>query len=163
LFLGEAALLGLAGSALGVPLGWSLANLGAGPIQGTLRDVFAIADVRGVPLTWPTVALALSAGTVTALLAGLVPALLAAHEEPAAAVGGVPRTAGWALRLALGAMSAGLLAAGALMVLLRDWLPPRAGAFGGIVLIAVGSLFASPLLAGWLGRLLQPAARRLLG
>ena len=43
-----------------------------------------------------------------------------------------------------------------------DRLPPRYGAFAGMTIFLLTALVATPLIAGTLGRLLQPVARRLL-
>lgn len=163
LFAGEAGILGLAGAALGVPLGWGLATISAGPIQEIMSDIFMPLDPRGVPLTLNTTAIAILAGLATALLAALVPALQAASEEPADAVRRVPPSARWLLRALQAGGSMLLVGLGLLAIALREWLPSRVGSYGGIVLVLVGALLITPLVAAVTARLLQPLARQLLG
>ncbi len=86
LFIGEAALLGLAGSLLGLPLGYALAWLSLGPMHQVLSDAFLKLPETTVRVSWLVMLLALAAGVVTAVLASLIPALQAADEEPADAV-----------------------------------------------------------------------------
>jgi putative ABC transport system permease protein len=167
LFVGEAAVLGLAGSLLGVPAGFALAAVLLGPLRTVLSDLFvplehAALDM-GTPAALVLMAAALAAGVLTAVLAALVPACSAALEEPANAVRRVPiamRLLGYLLQAA----AAGLLvAAGLGFVLLRAQLPTRAGTFGGIVFLFIGALTATPLLTALLARLIQPLCRRLFG
>jgi putative ABC transport system permease protein len=51
LFAGEAAMLGLAGALIGIPLGIGLATLGLQPVHAILNDVFSGLDVRAVDIT----------------------------------------------------------------------------------------------------------------
>ncbi|HKB37645.1 MAG TPA: FtsX-like permease family protein, partial [Gemmataceae bacterium] len=86
LFLGEAVLLGVAGSALGIPLGIGLATASLGPMQRVLRGLFRPMQGGEVDTTPELLLTAALAGLATALLAALVPASRAAAEEPADAV-----------------------------------------------------------------------------
>ena len=92
LFVGEAALLGLAGSLLGLPLGYGLAWLALGPMQQVLSEVFVKLPETTVSVSRPVMLLAVGAGVATALLASLIPALQAADEQPADAVRRAPQT-----------------------------------------------------------------------
>jgi putative ABC transport system permease protein len=105
---------------------------------------------------------AAGAGVAVAVLAALVPAVQAAHEEPASAVRRIPPVQGWGHRAVQVAASAALLAAGMVVMLLRDELPPRWGTYGGFVLVLLGMLLTTPLLAAAAARLVQPLARALL-
>ncbi len=89
LFLSEGALLGLTGSLLGLPLGYGLAWAALKPMQQVLSEVFVKLPDTTVSVSTPVLLLAVGAGTVTALLASLVPALQAAEEQPIEAVRGV--------------------------------------------------------------------------
>jgi putative ABC transport system permease protein len=165
LFTGEACALGLVGSALGVPLGWGLAYAAVRPFQQTLSEMAGapIEMSRLPPLGWDTIALALAAGTATALLAALVPALSAAWEEPADAVRRAPSSARAAYRVLHAAVCVLLILTGLTLVVVRDRLPPRIGSFGAIVFLLPGMLVATPLLTAAAVRLLRPAFRHLLG
>ena len=164
LFVGEAALLGTAGAALGVPLGLGMARAALGLMRDTLSDVFGLPpQAGGIRVTSATLALAAAAGVVTALAAALVPAAEAALEDPAHAVRRVPRRArALFLGLYLAAVAA-LAAAGVGFVAGRGRLPPRAGAFGGIVCVLLAALAATPLAARLVGGGLRPVFRRLFG
>jgi putative ABC transport system permease protein len=163
LFLGEAALLGVIGSILGIPLGWALAHIALGPLQRVLSDLVSPTDPLPVRISTNLMLLAVGSGTVTAILAALVPAAQGAGEEPAAAVRLTPRS----LRLGhllwhLGAVAL-LLGAGMAATLLRQWLPVRSGVFSGATLIFIGQIVAVPLLVRLLGQVLLPVLRPVLG
>lgn len=162
LFAAEAVLLGLAGSVLGVPLGFGLAHFATGPIKTVVSDIFLPVDAGQLSITIDTVLAAIAAGVCTALLAALVPALRAANQEPADAVRRVPVGSGLAWRVLQAAFSASLVLGGLASMALRERLAPRLGSFGGIILVLLGILFATPLLAWAVAALLAPVARRVL-
>ena len=88
LFLGEALLLGVAGSALGVPLGWALA-LGAVKLTATTVDTLYVAHSAQVPgMEWADVVLGLGVAVPLALLAAARPVWEAVRVPPVAAVRG---------------------------------------------------------------------------
>ncbi len=91
LFVGEASLLGLTGSLLGLPLGYGLAWLALKPMEQVLSEVFVKLPATTVSVSWPVMLLALGAGMLTAVLASLLPALQAADEQPADAVRRAPQ------------------------------------------------------------------------
>ncbi len=155
LFLGEAAVLGLAGSLAGLPLGVGLARLALGPAQQALGDVFVALPGQSLQIAAEPLAGALFAGVAAAVLAGCLPALRAARESPIDALRRVPPAVGGRHRL--GALAAlGLTAAGLLLAGLSDRLPRRLGTCGGLVLLCLAALLATPALAGLLARLLHP-------
>src|SRR5262249_33879397 len=102
-------------------------------------------------------------GIVTALVAALVPAVRAAHEEPASAVRRIPPIPSLGHHVLQLAASFLLLAAGAGGMLFRAQLPGRIGTYGGFLLVLVGLLPPTPPLAAWTARLLQPVASWLMG
>jgi putative ABC transport system permease protein len=163
LFLGEAALLGLVGSVLGLPMGWGLAQAARGPMVRVLSDMMTPLDVLPLHVSWLVLLVCVAAGTATAVLAALVPALQAAREEPADAVRRSPPTAG-PMHLLLQLFAVGLLlGAGVVCVVGREYLPKRAGVHVGVVLLLVGTLILTPVLAAVVGRSLQPLFRLLVG
>jgi putative ABC transport system permease protein len=163
LFLGEATLLGLVGSVLGLPLGWALARGASGPLQRVLSDMVAPNEPLPLNVAWPVLLACVMAGTLAAVLAALVPALGAAGEEPADAVRRSPLAASGVL-LAVHLAAVALLAgAGVAAVLARESLPRRSGVFAGIVLLLVAALVAMPLLARLVGRFVQPLFRHFFG
>jgi putative ABC transport system permease protein len=162
LFAGEAALLGLVGGLAGIPLGVGLAYLGLRPMQSILSDLFTSLDARQVEVSLRLLLLALLAGIVSATGAALVPALQAAQECPAEAVRRIPRASSARHLLLQLAGSVTLILMGAVLMVARGALPPRLGTFGGLSLVLIGALTASPFLAALGARLLQPLARRFL-
>jgi putative ABC transport system permease protein len=163
LFLGEAAFLGLVGSALGVPLGWELAQWTLGSLLGFLSDVFVPMGGAALQLSSSLMQIALAAGVGTAMLAALIPALQAASEEPADAVRRVPPAGRLHYRVLHLAAVFLLLAIGAACVTWREQLPRRVGVFAGAILLFVSGLVLIPLATELLGRLLRPFVRSLLG
>jgi putative ABC transport system permease protein len=160
LFAGEAFVLGLIGSLLGVPLGLLLGQFSVEHVQQTLSDVFMPLAGGWVPVNALTILGALAAGVLTSLLAALVPAVQAAREEVADAVRRAPLTAGWRARFVQAATSVLIVAVG---VGVKAYLANRTGLFIGLGLVMLGGLLATPLLAGAAAVLLRPLARRCLG
>lgn len=164
LFLIEAGILGLAGSLVGIPLGMALAAAVSGPMSQ------ALGEALGRPLvgaTWnlhPALALAaMAGGTGTALLAALIPALEASREEPVESLRPNPGRAHSARTWLQASAVVALLLSVAGLVIFRHWLPPRWGSFGGMAVLLVAALLATPLLAMLVGRLAEPVAALLPG
>lgn len=159
LFAGESLVLGLVGAALGVPLGLGLAFAVREPILKTLGEVLIPIEIQPAKVSLLVLVLSGAAGVATALLAALLPALRAARDEPADAVRRVPPGGDWATRaFHIGACCV-LLGIGLATILLRHQLPLRIGLYGGLVLVLLGLLLTTPLLAGLITHLLQPVAR----
>src|SRR5262249_12845141 len=129
LFTVEALLLGLIGSALGVPLGWFFAYLRPRTSNRMLAELFGLETPKLPPLGTELVIVALLCGVMTALLAALVPALQAAREEPADAVRRSPVSKGALGRVLHAAFSAALVLAGLACIPLQGYLPGKAGVF----------------------------------
>ncbi|HET9554521.1 MAG TPA: FtsX-like permease family protein, partial [Anaeromyxobacteraceae bacterium] len=143
LVLGEAALLGLAGTAAGIPLGWAAARASVGAVSGTLRTVYLLEGIDRVALGPGLVALAVATGLGGALLGALLPALDASRRDPKALLSPITLTEGSARR-------AGGLAAGGLVALLATLL--LEAALGGRwrpsgFVVALGVVTAVPLAA----------------
>ena len=86
LFLAEAVLLGLVGSALGIGLGRLLANQALALVAGTVNSLWFPLVPSPVHLDWRLAAVALAIGAGVALLSAVLPAREAAQVEPAQAV-----------------------------------------------------------------------------
>jgi putative ABC transport system permease protein len=100
---------------------------------------------------------------LTALLAALVPAVQASREQPADAVRRAPQSGGSLLRMIHASICALLILAGLACLPMQSYLPPKMGIYGAPVLMLVGLLVATPLLAGGAARLLQWPARLMFG
>ena len=88
LFLGEAALMGLVGTLVGVGLGRLLANLAVGVTGSTVSTLYIATAAAPPALSMAHVALALAIGLPLSLLAAVVPALEASRVPPTAAMRG---------------------------------------------------------------------------
>jgi putative ABC transport system permease protein len=153
LLLAESALLGIAGTAIGLPLGRLAASLAVAPVSATLTNVYLVNEIERLRIGAPLYLLAIAVGVGGAILGGLGPSLemsgrdartllrpFALHE----------RAGRWASRLALAGvivLVVGILWFGLLGHGLR---------VGGFVL-AFLVLVALPLLTP---RLVQLAGRR---
>ena len=162
LFAGEAAVLGLAGSLLGLPLGVGLAHLGLSPVQQAMSNAFLPLETGPLEVTRWALLSALGAGIGTALLAVAVPALQAGSVRPVESLRRLPPPRGSHSRRFRIAAAVGLLACG-LGYLALNYLPFRLGGYGTMVLVLLAGLLVTPLVALATARLLQPAAHRLLG
>ncbi len=86
IFLGEAAMLGIIGSLLGVVLGRLLAGAIVGMISDTVNALFTTSAPGAVELPVSSVLVALATGTTVAFVSALFPALEAARVAPAEAM-----------------------------------------------------------------------------
>ncbi|MFQ3649079.1 MAG: FtsX-like permease family protein [Gemmataceae bacterium] len=163
LFLLESLVMGVVGSSVGVPLGCFLSWLAIKPLAGVISELLVPIENVSIQLPWWLMFAAILAGTLVAVLAALVPALQAAQEEPAHAVRRVPLHSTLGATLVHLAVVLLLLGAGTAAAVFRTSLPPLVGVFAGIILLLVGALALTPLLAAVLGRLAQPLIRSVLG
>ncbi len=163
LFVFEALVLGLAGSLLGLPIGYGLARIALGPIGRILSESFQPLEQPTLVIDPETMLLSLAAGLATTILAALVPAVQAAGEEPADVVRRLPSGQRLLYRVIPVCLSLLLIGVGLAAVVWRDLLPLRVGTFVGIIVIFLGLLVATPLLAQLVGKVLQPFFRFLLG
>lgn len=163
LFAGEAVFLGLVGSLIGLPLGVSLSHFVLQPIQAVMSEIFYALDAQEVEITLELIGWSLLVGIGTATAAALIPAYRASRENPASAVRRVAKASTAARLILQAATSATLAIVGVSMIGLREWLPARTGAYGGIVLVLVSALVASPFLAAIFARLIRPIVCAFLG
>ncbi len=162
LFLAEALVQGLAGAAVGLPLGVGVAYLCLGPTQRLLSGIFL--QVEGAALDVPTASLigAALSGLGAAVAAALLASTRLAAEEPADVVRRVPPAAGFLTQSVQLGAAFFLAAAGVTLFAFKDRLPPRWGTHGGGVFVLLGALVTTPVLAAALARLAQPLFRRAL-
>lgn len=159
LFAALAAVLGVIGAMLGVPLGIALAELTLTQFQSELESMFLNPDLNPSRISWANAALAVIAGVSTSVFAALVPAVQAANDDPAHVVrrGGSGGKGVW--RLVHRVTCLGLISLGASMIVFRHSLPSRVGAIGGIMVVLVGLLLSAPILVAFLVALIRPMAR----
>jgi putative ABC transport system permease protein len=163
LFAGEAAILGLCGALLGIPLGIGLAWLLLVPMQDILNDIFYSLDARQVDVPWSLVVAALAVGILTAVAAALFPAIRASQENPAEAVRRIAKAPTVGKLLLQISLSLSLIVVGVLLIIFRFGIFFRFGRYGGMILVLLGALAASPFIAALAARLVQPMIRRFLG
>ncbi|MFO0969965.1 MAG: FtsX-like permease family protein [Gemmataceae bacterium] len=163
LFAAEAALLGLAGSLLGIPLGIGLANVGLGPMQSVLQDLFYTVEAREVHVSRTLLAVALIVGILTSVAAALVPAFQASQEAPAEAVRRVAKAPSTRRLVVQASVSAVAVLVGLTLILLRDEFPHRLGTYGGLAIIMIGGFLSTPFLSALIARALRPPIRAALG
>ncbi len=86
IFLGEAALIGVTGSAIGVVLGRLLAGGIVHMISDTVNSIFVTSAPGAVTVEWLPAAWAIFIGTAVAVVSALIPAREAARVAPAEAM-----------------------------------------------------------------------------
>ena len=87
LFLGESALAGLVGSALGLLLGIGIARLMLGYIGALLGEVYGLAEkAKEISMNPVLMLFAIVLGVITSVVAALIPARSAAHVDPVQAL-----------------------------------------------------------------------------
>ena len=161
LVLSEAAVLGAAGTLLGIPLGWLAARANLAAVSGTIRTVYLLEGIERVSLGPGVVLLAVAVGVGGALAGAALPALDASREDPRALLSplGVEERSR--------ANAGRLLAAGAVAVALAAAVRAVAsGLAASAFAVALGVLVAVPLAApaalstlGWLPRPRRLGAR----
>jgi putative ABC transport system permease protein len=86
IFLGEAAMLGVVGSFVGIALGRLMASGMVGMISDTVNSIFLTSAPGKIITSWTSVALAVATGTGVTVISGLIPAREAARVAPADAM-----------------------------------------------------------------------------
>ena len=143
LLLGEALMLGVAGTALGIPLGWLAARLELKSVSATVQNLYLLEGIDRVALTPALLVLAVALGLAGSLAGALLPALDVSRRDPRALLASLTleeRTSRAARPLLVAAVLAPAIAAAAYAALGAG--RPWAG-FG----VALGILAALPLAA----------------
>ncbi len=162
LILGEAVLLALLGSLLGLGLGVLLGRGVVGLITQTINDFWFAVNVQGVSVPAASLVRGLAVGVGAALLAALVPAIEAARTAPQSTLrrstleGRIRRLLLW-LVVAWAALT--------LIGVTLLWL--RGGglftAFAGLFAVLIAAALLAPPLTAAFMRLVAPLSGRLLG
>jgi putative ABC transport system permease protein len=158
----EALAFGIAGGAVGVPLGWVLARGAVGTVSSTVEALYGGAPAQQVVLTLGLALEGLGLGCVVAVAAALVPIGEALRTVPREVL-----HPGWVERR--GQIRAGRLAIigaglGALALALAQ-VGPVAGipwfGYGAALCLVLGGAFLTPLAGMALDRLVRPLAIRI--
>jgi putative ABC transport system permease protein len=162
LIMGEAILLSLVGSVLGIGLGILLGRSVVGLITQTINDFYFIVNVTGVTVPTSTIVRGLATGVGAAILAALVPAIEAARTEPQSTLrrstleSRVRRLLPWLVVawMVLTTIGIGLLAlrSGGLVT-----------AFSGLFAVLIAAALLAPPVTVLLMKLVSPVTGRLLG
>ncbi len=159
---GEAAVLGVVGTAAGLLLGLGLADLLLRMVARTINDLYFAVQVRELTLPAPALAKAVLLGVGGTLVAGMPAALEATQARPRGAL--LRSELEGRLRRALPWLSAGGLVLGGLGAAVL-WLSGRdlTGSFAGLFGIIFGCALLIPAATLWLMRLFRPLAGGLFG
>jgi putative ABC transport system permease protein len=158
LFLGESAILGLLGSAVGVVVGMMAARLLAVWIGGLIANVFSVAQrVDDLSMNPATLGVALAIGVATSLAGGALPARQAARLDPVRALqrgaAQIFSTQEHTARAAMGVLCV-------LLAIVCVAIPGSRPTFYVGYAAAVGAaLLFSPQLTVWLSKLLRPVLK----
>ncbi len=159
IFATAATVLGLIGSVLGVPLGILLAELTLSQFRTELESMFLNPDLSPTRVSWMNATLAVMGGVSTAVLAALIPAVQAANDDPAHVVRRTHGGAKGVWKQIHYLTCLGLIACGGATILLRQELPARLGAIGGMMLVLIGMLLSAPILVSVLVAFFRPIVR----
>ncbi len=145
-FVGEGAVFGVAGSALGVGLGVALARGALGLVGATVNQLYVASAPAAVRLTFGTALVAIAIGTAVSIAASIQPALEAARVRPSAMIRpGIYQRIPLARSIRFSASAALLLAVA--WALTR--LPPLHGipvsGYGAVILVIAAFSLAAPL------------------
>ena len=163
-FAGEAVLLGLVGSAIGVGLGFALAAGALRGFAGSITSAYFAGEAAPVRLSAPLALFGLALGSLVALAAAWIPAARAAAEAPNDAIRrGPEETSGRSVlsRTRLAVTAASVLASLAFLVL-----PDLAGHWTGYACAwsaLLAFLAAAPAVIAAGARMMAPVLPRLFG
>jgi putative ABC transport system permease protein len=161
LVLGEALLIGLVATALGLAGGMALERVFVAQVARTIGDLYFAVAVQELALPWPILAADAALGLAATLAAAALPAWQATTIPPTEALArsGDERAARRLLPWASGA-GAALLAVAALLGVRGDGLVPGFLALGSMI---IGFALLVPLLLLAAMAAIRPLARRLAG
>ena len=156
LFVGESAIGGLAGSALGVMAGYAMTGIVASRVARFLEGASGVSQGEILVAPPATVAaLAIAVGTATRIAAAAWPARSAARVDPVKALQKgqiqVLSAGGSRMRIVVAAIGA---AVGSVLLAWTATLPMF---YTGYVMVMVAALLLTPMLSVWLVRILRPA------
>ncbi len=165
MFLGEAVVMGLIGSALGVAMGFGLAIGAERVMSGIAANIFGYVATQQPPVfRWDYALTAFAVGVAASIIGGLMPARAASLLNPVLALHNIEtRQRENVLGRARMITGATLVFAG--LALIR-FAPLRVGLllqFGYALLMLLGLILLLPKLSEWTARLLRPLMDRFFG
>ena len=163
-FLGEAGFLGAVGTAIGIVLGWLMADGAVDMMASTVRSLYVSSTPGEILFTPGSLLVAVASGVGVSLLAALAPAREAASVAPSEAMARGRDETTARLRIGRYLAYASLLAAGSWGAALLDPVGgmPLFGYLSAVLIIAATAL-ATPAMVNALTRLLAPLLRAIFG
>jgi putative ABC transport system permease protein len=165
MFLGEAVVMGIAGGAIGVALGFALAVGAQAVMSDIAAKIFGYLTTQQPPIfRWDFALTSFAIGIVASVIGALAPARAASRLNPALALHNI-ETRQRENVLGRARMTAGFALVIAGLALIR-FAPLRVGLFiqfGYALLMLLGLILLLPKLAEWTARLLRPLMDRVFG
>jgi len=163
LFVGEGLLIGLAGSALGLCVGFLLARASLGAVAAAVSSLYMPIKVGTVVVTATDVSIALGLGVSSAVCAAFVPARRASSIDPVSAMRGTIQAGDVALSLSFTSLQAACatLIVTALMAMAAHIFQQMSLAILVACLILISGVFFASPLASLIGRIAQRFSLRL--
>jgi putative ABC transport system permease protein len=160
LFLGESAVAGLVGSALGIFLGSLLAGASASYIGGLFQNVYGVAQhVEEAPVGPKLIIVGMLTGVFTSMLAAWIPSRSAARVDPVRALQkGKYQVLSAGENRIRRIVAAGLLSLSGVCLLFGQ---SSFVFYTGYIAAVLTALLLTPTLSVWLSRLLRPVLKRL--
>jgi putative ABC transport system permease protein len=161
-FLAEGLVFGLAGSLLGVALGYLLASAILQTVGRTINTLYVTSRPEAVTLTPAVIAIGVAVGTLLSLLSALQPALEAARVRPTAMI-----RPGLQQRVVHPRLLAGLAVLCFIAAALISRLPPIGGiavaGYVAVLCVVAGFSLLAPAIVRTTARLASPSLERMFG
>ncbi len=158
-FLIEGAVFGLAGSAIGIPLGWVLAAGAVEAMGATVNSLYVTSTPGEIRLSLGSVLTAVFCGLGTAVFAAWLPAAEASSASPSATMGRSRIEYDVRLRSGVNSLYAFLcFIGGAALCFVPSWNRIPVAGYGAAILLIAGAAFATPVATD---RIMRAAAYRL--
>ena len=158
LFLGEAFVMAIVGSLLGLGFGILFAKSAIGAVGQTVSELYMRTSISEIAISWPNLAIGFVTGIVASLAAALAPALASTRITPVSAIRSTPYSEEGFLsgkRLKIAAVSLVVIAA-VLLLLYKTFLESplfhnSAAMFAATIFFLLGTSLATPtVLQGFL-------------
>ncbi len=158
----EALVLGVAGTLLGLAVGYVLGGFLVGAVTRTISDLYYRVEVQALTLTSLTIAKGVFTGLGASLAAALIPALNATRITPASTLRSADAEQASRSRADVAAVT-GIVVLGAGLVLTQFQAQSLLLGFGALFLVLMGSVLMTPLALLLVMHLVQPFLGRAIG
>ncbi|MYB77726.1 MAG: ABC transporter permease, partial [Chloroflexi bacterium] len=158
----EALVLGVAGTLLGLAVGYVLGGFLVGAVTRTISDLYYRVEVQTLTLSSLTIAKGVFTGLGASLAAALIPALNATRITPASTLRSADAEQASRSRADVAAVT-GIVVLGAGLVLTQFQAQSLLLGFGALFLVLMGSVLMTPLALLLVMHLVQPFLGRVTG